>query len=130
MLSGVLYPTKNKQVATVPAHLANAEIAYDDGVISGRIGANYQSKRYYTYTNDASVPGRVLVDVSLGYHFDAADGPLHNLEIQGNVTNLFDKKYIATLGENGLAFTDPGGTLQSMLVGAPRQASITLRKRF
>ncbi|MCW1988517.1 UNVERIFIED_ORG: iron complex outermembrane receptor protein [Sphingomonas sp. R1F5B] len=130
VLSGVLYPTKNKQVATVPAHLANAEIAYDDGVISGRIGANYQSKRYYTYTNDASVPGRVLVDVSLGYHFDAADGPLHNLEIQGNVTNLFDKKYIATLGENGLAFTDPGGTLQSMLVGAPRQASITLRKRF
>lgn len=130
VLSGTLYHTKDKQVATVPAHLANAEVSYDDGVISARIGGNYQSKRYYTYTNDASVPGRVLVDLSLGYKFDAADGPLKNLEIQGNVTNLFDKKYIATLGENGLTFTDPTGELQSMLVGAPRQAFVTLRKRF
>jgi iron complex outermembrane receptor protein len=34
------------------AHLARAELAYDNKVIFGRIAANYMSKRYFTYTND------------------------------------------------------------------------------
>lgn len=130
VLNGVTYATANKHVVGIPSHLANAEISYDDGTISARLAGNYQGKRYYTYTNDNSVPDRVLVDVSLGYTIHSRNGVLDNLSIQGNVTNLFDKKYVATLGENGFAFTDAGGTLQSMLVGAPRQAMITLRKRF
>lgn len=129
ILSGVVYNTKDKLVVATPQHIANGEIAYDDGTITARVGANYQSKRYYTYINDNSVPGRVLVDLSLGYRFHGL-GALDGLEIQGNITNVFNKRYVSTLGENGLTFSDPGGTLQSMLVGAPRQAFVTIRKRF
>jgi iron complex outermembrane receptor protein len=130
VLSGVLYATRDKHIVATPSNLANLALSYDDGAASARIGANYQGKRFYTYTNDASVPGRVLVDLSLGYKFPAASGVLHGLEIQGNVTNLFDKHYVATLGENGYAFTDPSESLQSMLVGAPRQLMLTVRKHF
>ena len=130
VLSGVLYPTKGKQAVDTPKHLLNAELAYDDGNFFAKIGMNYQSRRYYTYTNDNSVPGRTLVDASIGYRFGEGDSMLSGLEIQLNATNLFDKRYIATLGQNGLAFTDPTGTLQSMLVGAPQQFFVSLRKRF
>ena len=76
------------------------------------------------------VPGRALVDLALGYRFSKEGSLLEGLEIQGNVTNLFDKKYIGTVGQNGYTFSDPNGTLQSMLVGAPRQVFISVRKRF
>lgn len=128
--NNVTYATTGRAVVNTPKHLANGSLSYDDGAIIARIGGNYQGRRYYTYTNDASVPGRVLVDVALGYRFHDTGGLLDGLEIQGNVTNLFDKKYVGTLGQNGFAFTDPNRTLQSMLVGAPRQAFISLRKRF
>jgi len=130
VLSGVLWATKGKQVVDTPKHLFNAELAYDDGHFMAKIGANVQSKRYYTYINDNSVPGRTLVDAMLGYRFGPEAGALSDLEVQFNATNLFDKKYIATLGQNGLTFSDPGGNLQSMLVGAPQQFYVSLRKRF
>jgi iron complex outermembrane recepter protein len=130
VLSGVLYPTKSKTQVDTPKHLLNLELAYDDDNLFGRIGVNYQSKRYYTYINDNSVPGRTLVDATLGYRFGDEADMLSGLEIQVNATNLFDKKYIATLGQNGLTFSDPGGALQSMLVGAPRQIFVSVRKRF
>ena len=125
----LLAATKDKSVIAVPKHLINGEIAYDDGAIIGRLNVAYQSKRYYTYSNDASVKGYALVDLTAGYRFHT-DDMLNGLELQVNVTNLFDKKYIATIGQNGFAYSDPGGTLQSMLVGAPRQVFATLRKKF
>jgi iron complex outermembrane receptor protein len=130
VLSGVIFATKDKTVVDTPKHLFNVELAYDDNNLFGRIGLNYQSKRYYTYTNDNSVPGRTLVDATLGYRFGDDSEMLSGLEFQVNVTNLFDKNYIATLGQNGLTFSDPGGVLQSMLVGAPRQIFGSIRKRF
>ncbi|ABQ70963.1 TonB-dependent receptor [Rhizorhabdus wittichii RW1] len=130
ILSGVLYATKNKTVVNTPKHLINGEIAYDDGALFGRISANYQSKRYYTYINDNSVKGRALVDLSAGYRFPEGGGLLDGLELQANVTNLFDKKYISTVGQTALKFSDPGGNVQSMLVGTPRQVFLSLRKHF
>jgi iron complex outermembrane receptor protein len=128
ILSGILYATKDKEVVGTPKHIANGEIAYDDGTFIGRASVNYQSKRYYTYINDNSVAGRTLVDLTAGFRFHG--GLLKSFELQGNVTNLFDKRYFATIGQNGLTFSDPGGTLQSMLVGAPRQVFVSLRTHF
>lgn len=130
VLSGVLWATGGKQVVDTPKHLLNAELSYDDGNFFGRIAANHQSKRYYTYINDNSVGARTLVDAALGYRFGEGDTLLSGLEIQLNATNLFDKRYIATLGQNGLTFSDPGGNLQSMLVGSPQQFFVSVRKRF
>jgi len=48
-------------------------------------------------------------------------------ELQGNATNLFDKKYIATIGSNGFGNR---GDNQTLLVGAPQQFFVTLKTKF
>lgn len=112
--------TKGKTVVDSPKHLLKGEVAYDDDNFFGRIGANYTSKRYYSYLNDQSVPGRVIVDGSIGYRFQG-------FEIQASVTNLFDKDYVSTVGSGGYGNS---GDRQTLLAGAPRQWFVTLRKDF
>lgn len=115
-----------KTVVDAPRSLGNVEVAYDDGSYLARAGANAMSRRYFTYTNDQSVGGRVLVDASVGYRFTQS-GYVKGLEIDASVTNLFNKTYIATIGSNG--FGDAGDN-QTLLAGAPRQVFVTLRKSF
>lgn len=117
---------RDKTVVDAPKHIGNIDLAYDDGTFLGRVGVNAMSKRYFTYTNDESVRGRALVDASIGYRFHG-QGVLNNLEVDGSATNLFDKKYIATIGSNG--FGDSGDN-QTLLAGAPQEFFITLRKGF
>lgn len=95
--------TAGKTVVDTPKHLARGEISYDSNSFFGRVAVNYMSKRYFTYLNDQSVPGRALVDATLGYRIDV--GQRTPLEIQVNGTNLFDKSYIATIGSNGFGFS-------------------------
>ncbi|WP_157215720.1 TonB-dependent receptor [Flavisphingomonas formosensis] len=118
--------TKGKTTVDSPRNMATAEISYDDGHIMGRIGANYMSKRFYTYENDQSVGGRVLVDASIGYRFTDV-GPIGDFSIEGSVTNLTDKRYISTIGSNGFGAR---GDAQTLLPGAPRQWFVTVRKGF
>ena len=80
------------------------------------------SKRFFTHTNDQSVPGRVLVDASLGYRFSLAG--LRKAEIQLNASNLFNKKYISTIGSNGFGNS---GDNQTLLAGAPTQVMASLK---
>ena len=121
-VSGVLLAAiKGKTVVDSPEHLLRGELAYDDGTIFGRIGANYMSERYFTYTNDQSVEGRAIVDATLGYRFT------DTIDVQLNVTNLFDKEYISTIGSGGFGNS---GDRQTLLVGAPQQFFLTLRAGF
>ena len=106
--------------------MVKGEIVLEQSGFTGRVGADYMSKRYFTYLNDQSVPSRVLVDASIGYRFEG-DGALHSVAIEGSVTNLTDKKYIATIGSNG--FTASGDN-QTLLAGAPRQFFVSLKKGF
>lgn len=119
-------PVSGKTVADAPKHLAKAEISYDDDNFFGTLSANYTSKRYYSYTNDASVKGRVLLDLTLGYKFSGSP-MLEGLVVQGQVTNLLDKEYVSTVGSGG--FTVSGDNM-TLLPGAPRAAFITLKKQF
>jgi iron complex outermembrane receptor protein len=112
---------KGKTVVDSPKHMLRGELNYDQGPIFGRIGANYMSKRYYSYTNDVSVDGRVIVDASVGYRFT------DNVELQVNATNLFDKKYIGTIGSGGFGNS---GDAQTLLVGAPQQVFATIKVGF
>ena len=121
----LIAPTAGKDVVDSPKHLAKGEFAYDDGAFFGRLGLNYMSKRYFTYENDQSVPSRMIADASLGYRF--RDGALDGLEVQLNATNLFDKKYVSTIGSNGFGNR---GDNQTLLAGAPQQFFVTLRKGF
>jgi iron complex outermembrane receptor protein len=87
------------------------------------------STRYYSYTNDASVPSRLLFNASAGYRF-APFAMVKSSSIQLNVTNLTDRKYISTLGSNGFVSKDPGGTAQTLLPGAPREFTVTFAAKF
>ncbi|MBJ7443786.1 MAG: TonB-dependent receptor [Sphingobium sp.] len=117
----VVAAIKDKTVVDSPKHMARGEFNYDDGQRFFRVGLNYMSRRYYSYTNDASVPGRLIVDASLGYRFT------DKLEVQFNATNLFDKRYVGTIGSGGFGNS---GDAQTLLVGAPQQFFATLKAGF
>jgi len=110
-----------KTVVDAPRHMARGELYLDDGQRFARVGVNYMSRRYYSYTNDVSVPGRVIVDASIGYRFSEV------FEIQLNATNLLDKRYIGTIGSGGFGNSGDG---QTLLVGAPQQFFATLKAGF
>jgi iron complex outermembrane recepter protein len=121
-LGVVLAATAGKNTVDAPRHLIKAELGYDSTSFFGRVGVNYMSKRFFTYLNDQSVPGRALVDATLGYRFNL--GGLKRTEIQLNATNLLDKQYISTIGSNGFGNS---GDNQTLLTGAPLQILLTLK---
>jgi iron complex outermembrane receptor protein len=112
---------KGKTVVDSPKHMLRGELNYDQGPVFGRIGANYMTKRYYSYTNDVSVPGRVIVDASIGYRLT------DKIEVLLNASNLFDKKYVSTIGSGGFGNS---GDAQTLLIGAPQQFFATLKAGF
>lgn len=121
-VSGVLLAAiKGKTVIDAPKHLIRGELAYDRDSFFARISGNYMSRRYFTYTNDRSVPGRLLVDATLGYRIT------DKIELQLNATNLLDKQYLATINSGG---TGNSGDRQTLLVGAPQQFFVTLKAGF
>ena len=124
-----LVQADGKQVVDAPRKLFNTELSYEQGEWFGRVGAKYTDKRYYTYLNDASVPSYWLADLSAGYKLKSV-GFAKDLTLQLNVSNLFDKQYIATVGSNGFATSDPKGTLQTLLTGAPRQVFLSLNGKL
>ncbi|MBO9710934.1 MAG: TonB-dependent receptor [Caulobacter sp.] len=125
--------TDGKDVVFTPKHLLKASIGYDKGPgLFGALGVGYVSSRWYTFENDGGkVDGYTTADLTVGYRFDGAEGSLlHGLEIQGNITNLTDEDYIATVGSGGASKADPSGTAMTLLPGAPRQAYVTIKKTF
>ena len=58
--------TSGKHVVDAPDQMVKSILSYDDGQCFGNFGADYMSKRYYSYLNDASVNGRVLFNLSAG----------------------------------------------------------------
>ncbi len=123
----IIQPTKGKTVVDTPENMVKGEIVYDDDHFFARVGGDYMSRRYFTYLNDQSVAGRVLMDASIGYRLRGVGGVLEGLTIEGSVTNLTDKAYVSTIGTNGYTAS---GDNQTLLAGAPRQWFVTLRRGF
>jgi iron complex outermembrane receptor protein len=118
-----------KDVVDAPRLTFDTELSYENPVWFARLGGKHTDKRYYTYLNDASVPSFWLGNLSTGIKLGSA-GPLHELQLQLNVTNLFDKRYFATVGSNGFAQSDPKGTFATLLPGAPRQFFLSLNGKL
>lgn len=121
---------KGKNVVGMPRNLANVQLGYDDGQIWGNVLMQIQDRRYYTYTNDAYVPANDVFNLNLGYRFKSQNFWLRGLDTQINVSNLFDKRYVATVGSNGFINSDPSGTFQTLQAAAPRMVFFTIRKHF
>ena len=120
-----LVAVSGKTVVDAPRQLFNTELSYDSGAWFARGGAKYTGKRYYTYLNDAAVDSFWMGSLSGGYKMKSL-GWVKDLTLQVNVTNLFDKEYFSTIGSNGFQASDPKGTAQTLLTGAPRQVFFTL----
>ena len=120
---------KGKHVVDAPDTMIKSILGYDNGSLFGDFGADFMSQRYYSYTNDASVPSRLLFNASAGYRF-APFSLFKQSSVQLNVTNLTDRKYISTLGSNGFVNSDPTGTAQTLLPGAPREFTLTFAAKF
>jgi len=120
---------KGKHVVDAPDTMLKSILGYDNGSLFGDIGGDFMSTRYYSYTNDASVPSRLLFNASGGYRF-APFGVVKQSSLQFNVTNLTNRRYIATLGSNGFVNSDPNGTAQTLLPGAPREWTVTFAAKF
>ena len=123
----VVQAIEGRTVVDSPESIANLELAYDDGQFYARGNANYTSERFFTFSNDRSVEGRVLVDALIGFRLRSDSRFLDGLAIEGTVTNLFDEAYVGTIGSNGFGFA---GDNQTLLAGAPQQFFVTLRKDF
>lgn len=127
--NGVLVPVSGKQVVDAPKVMFKTELGYDNGVYFGRIAANYTDKRYYTYLNDNSVDAYTLWNASAGYRQKNLGG-LRDFNVQLSIINLFNKQYFSTIGSNGFVTSDPTGTNQTLLTGAPRTAFVTVGGKF
>ncbi|MBB2201462.1 TonB-dependent receptor [Gluconacetobacter tumulisoli] len=127
---GTIYNIKGKNVVAMPRNLANVQLGYDDGTIWGNVLMQFQDRRTYTYTNDSWVPATDVFNLNLGYRFHSRNIVLRGLDAQVNVSNLFDKRYVATVGSNGFQFSDPDHTFATLQAGSPRMVFFTLRKHF
>jgi iron complex outermembrane recepter protein len=122
-------PTAGKQVVDAPEWLVRSELSYDNGAFFARLDANYVDERFYTYLNDASAKSYTLLNTGFGYRFDSL-GMVEQLTLQVDVTNLTDKEYIGSIGTNGFGVSDPSGSMQTLLRGAPRQFFVSAKARF
>lgn len=122
----VLVATRDRIVPDVPQHLIKGDINITQGGFYGTLTGIFQGKRFVTLENDLSVPDRFLADLAAGYNF-SGNRVLNGLSIELNVTNLFDKSYIAVINSGG---TVARGDNQTLLSGAPRQVYVTLRKKI
>lgn len=118
----VTVATAGKHVVDAPDQMVKSILSFDNGQWFGNVGADYMSKRYFSYLNDAAVAGRTLFNISGGLRTKAL-GFLSEGSVQIGVTNLANRKYISTVGSNGFGNS---GDSQTLLTGAPRQVFITL----
>ncbi|MFC5741477.1 TonB-dependent receptor [Dyella tabacisoli] len=126
---GVVVPTKGKTVVDSPKQLFFTELAWMSGPWDLRMSANFTGKRYYTYTNDASVPSFWTFNAAAAYDVGKI-GVLQDLKLALNVTNLANKKYFGSIGTNGFIANDPQGQFATLQAGAPRAAMLTATLRF
>jgi iron complex outermembrane receptor protein len=126
---GVVYDTKSKQSVDTPKFTCATDFGYRYNGFYAHLTGNAESGRYYSYTNDASVPGYMTWDLSAGYDLPHL-GSVKDVRVQLNVTNLFDHQYYSSVGTNGFVLTDPTGEAQTLQVAERRAIFGTVSAKF
>jgi iron complex outermembrane receptor protein len=121
-----LVPVSGKTVVDAPEWLFNSELAVEYAQAFAKLHYKFTDERYYTFLNDGSADSYSIVNLGLGYRLGNV-GFFRELTAQLDVTNLFDEEYISTVGSGGFVNSDPGGTAQTLLPGAPQQWFFSLK---
>ncbi|HEY0844610.1 MAG TPA: TonB-dependent siderophore receptor [Noviherbaspirillum sp.] len=108
-------PVQGKRPTLTPVHSANVWLTkfLGNGYRAGA-GLNYVDDRFANAGNTVTLPGYTTVDAMVGYR-------LAKLDLQLNINNLFDRKYIVS---------GHGSAPNLNLPGAPRNVQITARYTF
>nr|WP_228120163.1 MULTISPECIES: TonB-dependent receptor [Gluconobacter] len=117
---------------------AVSQTAYDDTKSSIRPETAWTYAIGYRYTGDVKSPGYWLTNVGVQYSFGNMKkynrylGAIKNLTVAFNGSNLTNKRYISTMGQNGNPADIASGALtdQSMQIGAPRMFFGSVRADF
>jgi iron complex outermembrane receptor protein len=141
--STVTLPTKGKRVVETPKWTLGYRASVEFGPASAGLQVKYVSDRFATDMNDIKSGDYTTADFDA--RFDLETVGLKNSWLQLNVTNIFDRFYLANLGtqiagpaNNGLVTISglaagasiPGGSAPNFSIGAPRTVSGTIRIGF
>lgn len=102
------------RLSFVPEHMGSVWVSYatqgtgDAGDLVVSLGARYEGGYFFNDTNTMENGGHVTYDAAVSYHV------LDNTSVAVNVSNLFDKKYIA-YGGFGADFYNPGREITATL---------------
>jgi iron complex outermembrane recepter protein len=125
-----LVPVKGYNVVDTPEWLLNSELSLESDELIAKLSYKYTDERYYTFLNQGSAEAFSVLNFSVGYKLGDLVG-MKDLTAQLDITNVFDKDYIATIGSAGFSrLTDPTGTDQTILPGAPRQMFFSIKASF
>jgi iron complex outermembrane receptor protein len=122
-------PVAGKQVTDTPEALFKSQIAYDNGTFFVRADVNRTDERFYTYLNDGGVDAYTLLNLGVGYRFTMG-GAIEEVVVQADATNVTDELYYSTIDSNGFVTSDPTGTAQTLLLGAPSQFFLSVKATF
>lgn len=141
--STVTLPTKGKRVVETPKWTVGYRAQVEFEPVSVGLQVKYVSDRFATDLND--IKSQAYTTADLDARFDLEPYGLKNSSFQINVTNIFDRFYLANIGtqiagpnNNGLVLVPslaagasiPGGSAPNWSIGAPRTFSATLRVGF
>ncbi|MEI5686774.1 TonB-dependent receptor [Sphingomonas kyungheensis] len=117
--------TAGKEVPNVARWLNKTVLTLADGPFETQVIGDYVGRRFATYTNDQSVPGRFLLNLQAAYTLpqDRIAG-LHNLRFAVNITNLTARRGIYEIGGVGITKT------YNTYAQPPRMAFFTLSGGF
>lgn len=128
--TGACDSIKGKIVVDTPEYLYKGSLEYKKRGFFATVATDYMSTRYFTYSDDGSVDGRILTEVKAGYEREEL-GAFKDLKAQLNIGNVTGEQYYSSVGTNGFILHDPlsvnNNTLQ---VGPPRSFSGTVSVRF
>lgn len=98
LVSGGIVPTCGKQLPGIPKWMNKSVATLSLDPVEVQVIGDYVGARYATFSNDAKVPSYFLTSLRVAARVPEGVIPLRKAELALNVTNLFDKKGISTLG--------------------------------
>ncbi len=141
--STIALPTRGKSVVEQAKWTFGYRAQVEFGPVSAGLQMKYVGDRFATDLNDVRVPSYTTADFDARLDLDGFG--IANSYLQLNVTNIFDRFYLANLGtqiagpnNNGLVLVPglaagaaiPGGSAPNFSVAAPRTISGPLRIAF
>lgn len=118
-------PTAGKYVPNTAKWLNKVVASANDGPFDVQVIGDFVGRRFATYTNDQSVPGRVLLSAQAGYALPPIGGlGLKNTRFSVNVTNLTNRKGIYEV------VVGAASTTYNSYATPPRQVFFTLSGAF